>query len=116
MKPIQVVIEYLHVGTNTCVVRNVWDFVYDMPSRTLYLTAYRKYYQYEDGKWESDMKILPAPGDSYIIRSSKLTIALGEQYDKHKVLTIAKAKCLEQDYYMKYNEIDCIEVKWYNYE
>jgi hypothetical protein len=110
-KPIQVVIEYQHEGTHSLVIKNVWDFVYEIETRILFVTAYRKYYQDENGTWYSDVRVLPGLDDNC---EEKLLAALGEHYDRHKVLLIAKAKCLEQDLYMKYNELDCIEVKWWN--
>jgi hypothetical protein len=111
-KSIQVEIEYQHEGTHSLIVRNIWDFMYEIETRTLYLTAHRKYYQDETGRWESDVKVLPQPGDNC---EEKLAEALGlpNSYDREKILLIAKAKCLEHDFYMKFNDLGCIELKWW---
>lgn len=111
MIPIQVVIESLHVGTHTCEIRNVWDFVYEKESRTLALCAYRKYYKADEEPWICDTKVMPEIGAD---GEEKLLEALGGfmSYDRMKVLAIAKAKCLEADVYMKFNEMDCISLVW----
>jgi len=112
MVQIPVVIEKTLEGT-TCLTtfRNVWDFVYCQESRILFLTRYCKYYkQSTDNVWHTDVKVLPGYDDDC---EAKLAEALGPDLDKQKVLLIAKAKCLESDIYMRVNELDCIEVRWW---
>lgn len=84
-------------------IKNIWGFKYDPKTRRLILKRFKRFYQEGDGPWKLDSQIRVKDKESF-------DRALGPEYDRQKIIHIAKAKALQSDFNMRYNEVDCIDV------